>query len=139
MGGICNQRALVWLIPVFVVVLALEYHAIVQWEEQLLELRHGNDRAYAALVPRWVPSLRNGPSLKKGSGEVASWRDTLFSERGTLMAIGVGYFLLWTKSQLYLMWSAKHSGERPRARSFISSTRSERLSSDLDEPWLDGS
>jgi hypothetical protein len=93
---------LLWLVPVFVVVLALEYHAIVQWEEQLLELRRGNEyRAYAARVPRWVPSLRNGPSLKKGSGDVASWRDTLFSERGTLIAIGVGYFLLWTKSRLY--------------------------------------
>jgi protein-S-isoprenylcysteine O-methyltransferase Ste14 len=100
--GFATSARLVWLIPVFVVVLALEYHAIVQWEEQLLELRRGNEyRAYAARVPRWVPSLRNGPSLKKGSGEVASWRDTLFSERGTLIAIGVGYFLLWTKSRLY--------------------------------------
>jgi protein-S-isoprenylcysteine O-methyltransferase Ste14 len=99
--GFATSAQLVWLIPVFVVVLALEYHAIVQWEEQLLELRRGNEyRAYAARVPRWVPSLRNGPRLKKGSGEVASWRDTLFSERGTLMAIGVGYFLLWTKSRL---------------------------------------
>ena len=41
--GFATSAQLVWLIPVFVVVLALEYHAIVQWEEQLLELRRGNE------------------------------------------------------------------------------------------------
>jgi protein-S-isoprenylcysteine O-methyltransferase Ste14 len=100
--GFATSAGLLWLIPVFVVVLGLEYHAIVQWEEQLLELRRGNEyAAYATRVPRWVPSLRNDPSVKTGSREVASWRDTFFSERGTLIAIGVGYILLWTKSRLY--------------------------------------
>jgi hypothetical protein len=26
-----------------------------------------------------------------------SWRETLFSERGTLIAIAAGFFLLWLK------------------------------------------
>jgi hypothetical protein len=29
-----------------------------------------------------------------------SWAETLFSERGTLAAIGAGYFLLWVKHQI---------------------------------------
>ena len=65
---------------VFVVVLALEYHAIVQWEEQLLgtATRKRATSVHAARVPRWVPSLRNGPSREeRDPGEVASWRDTL--------------------------------------------------------------
>jgi protein-S-isoprenylcysteine O-methyltransferase Ste14 len=100
--GFATSAGLLWLIPIFVVVLGLEYHAIVQWEEQLLELRRGNEyKAYAARVPRWVPSFRSGSSVDTGSQEVASLRDTFFSERGTLIAIGVGCFLLWTKSRLY--------------------------------------
>jgi protein-S-isoprenylcysteine O-methyltransferase Ste14 len=100
--GFAISAGLLWLIPVFVVMLGLEYHAIVEWEEQLLELRRGKEyKVYATRVPRWVPSLRNDPSVKTGSREVASWRDTLFSERGTLIAIGVGYLLLWAKSRLY--------------------------------------
>jgi protein-S-isoprenylcysteine O-methyltransferase Ste14 len=100
--GFATSAGLLWLIPIFVVVLGLEYHAIVQWEEQLLELRRGNEyKAYAARVPRWVPSFRNGSSVDTGSQEVASLRDTFFSERGTIIAIGVGCFLLWTKSRLY--------------------------------------
>ena len=100
--GFATSAGLLWLIPVVVVMLGLEYHAIVEWEEQLLELRRGGEyKVYATRVPRWVPSLRNDPSVKTGSREVASWRDTLFSERGTLIAIGVGCFLLWAKSRLY--------------------------------------
>jgi hypothetical protein len=29
-----------------------------------------------------------------------SWAETLFSERGTLSAIGAGYLLLWVKHQI---------------------------------------
>jgi len=99
--GFATSAGLLWLIPIFVVVLGLEYHAIVQWEEQLLEARRGSEyKEYAARVPRWVPSFRSDFSVDTESPEVASLRDTLFSERGTLVAIGVGCFLLWTKSRL---------------------------------------
>ena len=37
--------------------LGAAYHAIVRWEEELLEARLGEAyRAYAAQVPRWIPS-----------------------------------------------------------------------------------
>jgi protein-S-isoprenylcysteine O-methyltransferase Ste14 len=131
--GFAVSARLLWLVPVFLAVLSLEYHAIVRWEEQLLESRRGEEyRAYAARVPRWWPASRKStvdsqpsavdsqPSAvdshqsKVDSHQSAidrrlttvdcrptySWRETLFSERGTLIAIALGYLLLWMKSEL---------------------------------------
>jgi protein-S-isoprenylcysteine O-methyltransferase Ste14 len=54
--GFALTARLVWLAPVIFVLLALEYHAIVRWEETLLESRLGQEyRDYAARVPRWIP------------------------------------------------------------------------------------
>ena len=101
--GFALAARLVWLAPVILVLLGLEYHAIVRWEEGLLESRLGDTyRAYAARVPRWLPTL---PTFNRGerderSEHAFSWTETLFSERGTLVAIAVGYLLLWLKAQL---------------------------------------
>jgi protein-S-isoprenylcysteine O-methyltransferase Ste14 len=77
--------------------LAFEYHAIVRWEETLLEARLGPlYRSYAARVPRWIPSRWPEPGQKTPAR--FSWGETLFSERGTLLAIAAGYLLLWLKS-----------------------------------------
>src|SRR5260221_2403880 len=35
--GFATSARILWLVPVFIVVLSLEYHAIVRWEEGLLE------------------------------------------------------------------------------------------------------
>src|SRR3954465_3999925 len=106
--GFAVTARLLWLAPVVVILLGLEYHAIVRWEEQLLESRLGDTyRAYAARVNRWLPThvFRNdlsttspaaAPSAMKGSPY--SWRETLFSERGTLIAIDNGYAPLWGKT-----------------------------------------
>ena len=54
--GFAASAGLVWLIPPIVLLLAFEYHAIVRWEERLLEGRLGDTyREYAARVPRWIP------------------------------------------------------------------------------------
>src|SRR5438105_14757600 len=54
--GFAVSAGLLWLASIFVLILAFEYHAIVQWEERLLEERLGERyRAYAAHVPRWMP------------------------------------------------------------------------------------
>lgn len=114
-AGFALVARLVWLAPVIVVVLAAEYHAIVRWEEQLLEARLGAAyRDYALRVPRWIPNLhhgghggrggknvQDGPSVSFVSPVVAtfSWRDTIFSERGTLIAMAAGYALLWLKAR----------------------------------------
>jgi len=96
--GFAISARLVWLAPVILVLLALEYHAIVRWEETLLETRLGKDyRDYAARVPRWIPSLNRGDRGLRRMREGFSWRATLFSERGTLMAIAIGYVALWIK------------------------------------------
>jgi protein-S-isoprenylcysteine O-methyltransferase Ste14 len=99
--GFALTARLVWLAPVIFVLLALEYHAIVRWEETLLESRLGQEyRDYAARVPRWIPSLNRGQRGLRRATEGFSWGTTFFSERGTVIAIAVGYTLLWIKSQL---------------------------------------
>ena len=95
--GFAVSARILWLVPVFVFVLSLEYHAIVRWEETLLEARRGDEyRAYVARVPRWIPIGRPSPVARRPPTD-SSWRSTLFSERGTLMAIVAGYLLLWLK------------------------------------------
>jgi protein-S-isoprenylcysteine O-methyltransferase Ste14 len=100
--GFALAARLVWLALVILLLLALEYHAIVRWEETLLESRLGQAyRDYAARVPRWLPLLGKDRSAFSASSavkqEAFSWRATLFSERGTLIAIALGYLVLWLK------------------------------------------
>src|SRR5436190_24320683 len=62
--GFAVSARLLWLAPIIVVVLALEYHAIVRWEEQLLAERIGEPYAnYIAGVPRWIPSVGGRTSV----------------------------------------------------------------------------
>ena len=99
-AGFAISANLVWFAPVAIVLLALEYHAIVRWEEGLLAERIGDPYTeYVARVPRWVPSLTSGTKPATSATAAFSWRDTLFSERGTLIAIGVGFLLLWLKAR----------------------------------------
>jgi protein-S-isoprenylcysteine O-methyltransferase Ste14 len=98
--GFALSARLLWLAPLVFVLLALEYHAIARWEETLLASRMGSAYAdYLRGVPRWLPS----PARLRGalaSRPIYSWRETLFSERGTLIAIAAGYLLLAVKAGL---------------------------------------
>lgn len=97
--GFATSAGILWLAPLFVAILGFEYHAIVRWEEQLLEARVGDAyRSYAARVPRWIPGARAYPAAS--AVQVFSWRDTFYSERGTLIAIVVGFALLWLKAHV---------------------------------------
>ena len=97
-AGFAIAARLVWLAPIVVLLLALEYHAIVKWEEQLLTTRIGEPYTrYMRDVPRWLPSLAPTASTSTAAG--FSWRQTLFSERGTLIAIAAGFLLLWLKAR----------------------------------------
>jgi protein-S-isoprenylcysteine O-methyltransferase Ste14 len=101
-AGFALSAQLVWFAPIAVALLALEYHAIVRWEEGLLTERMGEPYAqYVARVPRWLPSLSSwpGPPAPSAPAVTFSWRQTLFSERGTLIAIGAGFVLLWLKAR----------------------------------------
>jgi protein-S-isoprenylcysteine O-methyltransferase Ste14 len=103
--GLAMTAQLAWMAPIFVLLLGAEYHAIVRWEEELLDSRLGAAyRDYATRVPRWVPRLNRRDRSSTGSGRVLtvtsavfSLPETLFSERGTLIAIAAGYLLLWIK------------------------------------------
>jgi len=100
--GLATSARILWLVPVFICVLSLEYHAIVRWEEELLESRRGDEyRVYAARVPRWMPSVISRPSTVDRRLSTFTWRETLFSERGTLIAIALGYLLLWIKDGVW--------------------------------------
>lgn len=98
--GFAIAARLLWLVPIVIVLLALEYHAIVRWEEQLLEARLGDEyRAYAARVARWFPNGRRGERGLRRGHVAFTWREALFSERGTLIAMAVGYAALWIKAR----------------------------------------
>ncbi len=97
-AGFSVAAQLIWFMPIVVLLLALEYHAIVRWEENLLTARIGDPYVqYTHDVPRWVPALvarahaQPPPSF--------SWKHTFFSERGTLIAIAAGFVLLWLKAR----------------------------------------
>lgn len=100
--GFALAARLLWLAPVVLLLLALEYHAIVRWEEALLESRLGQVyRDYAARVPRWLPTLRRGDRGLQRTMNGFSWKATLFSERGTFIAIALGYLMLWLKASAW--------------------------------------
>lgn len=88
-----------WVAGLVALALALEYHAIVRWEEQLIAHRLGDSyRAYLASVSRWMPTPAGVPRRPAAVG--FSWKDTLFSERGTLIAIAAASALLYAKTLL---------------------------------------
>lgn len=94
--GFALCARLPWMVPFAAAFLGLQYHAIVRWEEQLLETQRGEDyAAYATQVPRWIPRW----TLQQDFTARFSWRDTLFSERGTIIAIAAGCALLWLKQR----------------------------------------
>ena len=104
--GFAVTAQLLWVAPAIVLLLALEYHAIVRWEEELLAARLGDAyRDYARRVRRWLPACRplprTGVSAPPGPGPATfSWPQTLFSERGTLIAIVAGIALLLLKRRM---------------------------------------
>jgi protein-S-isoprenylcysteine O-methyltransferase Ste14 len=98
--GFALSLRLLWIVPIIIAILGFEYHAIVRWEETLLESRRGEEyRAYITRVPRWLPKSRRGQFAPTSStpGVAFSWRETFFSERGTLIAIAAGFLLIYLK------------------------------------------
>ena len=100
--GFAVSAHLVWLVPIFIVVLSFEYHAIVRWEEELLTSRRQDEyREYVSRVPRWMPSVGGSRQWSGDRPATNSWSDTFFSERGTLIAIAAGFLLLWMKHHVW--------------------------------------
>ena len=104
-AGFAVTAQLLWLTPAIVLLLALEYHAIVRWEEELLAARLGDAyRDYAAArAPVAAGDFRPLPRHRRRHSRIRatfSWRETLFSERGTLIAIVAGIVLLLLKRRM---------------------------------------
>lgn len=99
--GFTIAAGLLWLAPIVLVLLAVEYHAIVRWEEALLLTRMGSPyRDYVASVPRWIPRLRSRATrstlvpVDASASSGYSLLDSLASERSTLIAIALGMGLI---------------------------------------------
>src|SRR5262249_23363917 len=83
--GFALVARLPWVALVAAILLAAEYHAIVKWEEGLLESRLGQAYLdYKSRVARWIPARTRAAEKPKdvsavsGSSAVAfGWRDTL--------------------------------------------------------------
>ena len=96
-AGFAVIAQLLWLAPAIVLLLAFEYHAIVRWEETLLAARLGEAyREYCRRVHAWLPSWQVRAASRPPT--TFSWRQTLFSERGTLIAIAAGIVVLLLKN-----------------------------------------
>jgi protein-S-isoprenylcysteine O-methyltransferase Ste14 len=97
--GFAISARLAWLAIPLLALLALSYHAVVRWEEHLLESRLGEPyRTYRSRVPRWLPRMTPASSpANPANGERHTWRATLFSERGTLIAIATACLLQYIR------------------------------------------
>ena len=92
--GFVLSSGLLWMLPVAWAIFALQYSAIVRFEEATL-IRHfgASYETYARAVPRWSLNLaRLGTALSTRGPH--GWRDVGFSERGTLIAAAVMTVLL---------------------------------------------
>lgn len=99
--GLALSARLSWLAPLILILLAFEYHAIVRWEEGLLTARLGDSYSeYMTRVPRWIPRWKVDSADVVQARRVFSWKETFYSERGTLIAIAAGYALLFVKSRI---------------------------------------
>ena len=95
--GFTVWSALLWMLPIVWGVFVLQYGAITRWEEERLRGHFGSSyEAYAHIVPRWRPQWR---ALGRAVNTSARhpWREVFFSERGTLLAVGVMSLLLAVK------------------------------------------
>ena len=92
--GFVTSSGLMWMLPIAWAIFALQYSAIVRFEEAGL-IRHFGEgyEAYARDVPRWSLNLgRLGIALSTRGPH--GWREVCFSERGTLVAAAVMTLLL---------------------------------------------
>lgn len=96
-GFVCESR-LAWMLPVLWILFALQYGAIIKWEEYVLTERFSNEYgAYAYRVGRWIPR-KGARAGSESHGPCHSWREVLFSERGTLLEIAVMSLILAAKA-----------------------------------------
>jgi protein-S-isoprenylcysteine O-methyltransferase Ste14 len=95
--GFAIASGLLWMVPAAWALFALQYSAIVRFEEAALTRHFGESyEAYLRDVPRWIldPGRLSVAVRTRGSH---GWREVCFSERGTLIAAGIMTVLLILK------------------------------------------
>jgi protein-S-isoprenylcysteine O-methyltransferase Ste14 len=94
--GFAVWSGLLWMLPVAWLIFALQYRAIARWEAAFIRSIYTSDYdAYARRVRAWIPRWpAPGPQVR---APLHPWREVLFSERGTLIAVGVMSALLVLK------------------------------------------
>lgn len=95
-SGMSCWAGAVWALVVCWLVFFPYYAVMIRWEEYLLETRVGEPyRGYRRRVNAWFPRFPVSADVFASANY--SWRETLFSERGTLVAIAVMATLLSMK------------------------------------------
>src|SRR5215218_8409678 len=94
--GFAVWSGLLWMLPVAWVIFAVQYRAIARWEAAFIRGIYTTAYdAYARRVRAWVPGW---PAPSSGPpAPLHPWREVLFSERGTLLAVAVMSALLVVK------------------------------------------
>jgi protein-S-isoprenylcysteine O-methyltransferase Ste14 len=95
--GFAISSGLMWMLPIAWALFALQYSAIVRFEEAALTRHFGESyETYLREVPRWaLDPGRFGVALSTRGAH--GWREVCFSERGTLIAAAVMTMLLLAK------------------------------------------
>ena len=92
--GFVLSSGLLWMLPIAWGLFALQYSAIVRFEEAALVRHFGSCyEEYLRRVPRWWPSPGRLATALRTRGPYA-WREVCFSERGTLLAAALMTLLL---------------------------------------------
>lgn len=99
--GFVVWSGLLWMLPVAVAIFLFEYVAITGFEASLLREKYPEAYAqYSSAVPAWIPRLGNLSEALATRGS-HPWREVLFSERGTLIAVAVMAVLLLLKGRAW--------------------------------------
>src|SRR3954469_14182085 len=95
-AGFAVWSGLLWMLPVAWVIFAVQYRAIARWEAAFIRSIYTTAYdSYARRVRAWVPGW---PAPSSGpTAPLHPWREVLFSERGTLLAVAVMSALLVVK------------------------------------------
>jgi protein-S-isoprenylcysteine O-methyltransferase Ste14 len=91
--GFAVWSGLLWMLPIAWVVFALQYRAIARWEAAFIRSIYTSAYdAYAQRVRAWVPGWPAAAATPPAP--LHPWSKVLFSERGTLIAVGIMSLLL---------------------------------------------